>query len=84
MSTSTTTPQGFVSLGTLCLAQPITDYHIFAIAATTHLAHNGDGKDTWISPIVDSRKGRLRSSAGRMGTGRGDENEGVMEDPYAQ
>ncbi|KAI9877777.1 MAG: hypothetical protein M1830_000492 [Pleopsidium flavum] len=56
----------------------------FAVAATTHIAKGTEGNNTWVSPIVDSRKGRFRSSAGRMGRGLGDENETVAEDPYAQ
>ena len=35
-----------------------------------------------MSPIVDSRKGPLRSSAGRMDRSRGDENDDVVVDPY--
>lgn len=59
------------------------NYHPTGLAATTYKVKGAEGKDTWVSPIVDSRKGFLRSSIGRMGRGQGDENERVAEDPYA-
>jgi hypothetical protein len=58
-------------------------------AATTDLAktpaEDGKGPDvtTWVSPIVDASKGRLRSSAGRMARDMGDGNEKYGDDPYA-
>ena len=45
------------------------------LGATTYL-RKGDGKvesggvaDEWISPLVDARKGKVSSSAGRLGRG---------------
>jgi Domain of unknown function (DUF4188) len=55
------------------------------LAATTYLAKPtaADEKPKWVSPIVDARKGRLRSSAGRMAKDMGDGNEKYGDDPYA-
>lgn len=45
------------------------------LGATTYL-RRGDSKveggnipDEWISPLVDARRGKMRSSAGRLGRG---------------
>lgn len=32
-----------------------------------HVAEKGDKEEKWMSPVVDARKGVLKSSAGRMG-----------------
>ncbi|GAB7350094.1 hypothetical protein MBLNU459_g0761t1 [Dothideomycetes sp. NU459] len=37
------------------------------VAATQHKVTKKDGEVAWMSPVVDARKGILRSSAGRMG-----------------
>lgn len=37
------------------------------VAATQHLVTKEDGEVVWMSPVVDARKGILKSSAGRMG-----------------
>ncbi|KAI9773100.1 MAG: hypothetical protein M1840_008221 [Geoglossum simile] len=61
------------------------NYHPTGLAATTYLAKPtaADEKPTWVSPIVDAKKGRLRSSAGRMARDIGDGNEKYRDDPYA-
>lgn len=44
-----------------------------------------DGKAGWARPLVDARRGRLRTSNGRMGLSAiGDENEKYGDDPYVE
>ena len=49
------------------------------LAATQHKVHvtseSGEKQEAWISPVVDARKGQLRSSRGRMARSSGTENE---------
>jgi hypothetical protein len=59
------------------------DPSIFDTAATTFLAGKEFEEQKWVHPIIDARKGRLRSSAGRMGKDEGDGNEKYGDDPYA-
>jgi hypothetical protein len=66
--------------------------HPTGLAATTYRAvlppakegEEEGGKPVWLSPTVDARKGRFRSSAGRMGTDMGHGNEKYDDDPYAK
>ncbi|KAH0544909.1 hypothetical protein FGG08_000989 [Glutinoglossum americanum] len=66
------------------------NYRPTGLAATTHRAvlppaKKGEpGVPVWLSPIVDARKGRFRSSAGRMAMDTGDGNEKYGDDPYAE
>ena len=62
------------------------NYHPTGLAATTKLTEGGEeGKEEWIVPIVDARRGQFRSSRGRLGKGddTGSGNEKVAPDPYA-
>lgn len=45
---------------------------------------NGVVAEKWISPLVNARKGKLRTMMGRMGSGTGAENEKYGLDPYEQ
>ncbi|KAF2103414.1 hypothetical protein NA57DRAFT_63959 [Rhizodiscina lignyota] len=40
------------------------------------------GEEVWHSPIVDARKGLLKTSAGRMSRSQGDEHDKYNDDPY--
>lgn len=62
----------------------ISNFLTFA-GATAHLVKDENGKDTWVNPLVDARRGRLRTSHGRMGISQtGDENNKYGDDPYAE
>ncbi|KAK4978338.1 hypothetical protein LTR66_010641 [Elasticomyces elasticus] len=66
------------------------NYHPAGLGATSssvvdQLAEKSSPTQTtsWFSPIVEAQKGRLRSSAGRMGRDGGAGNEKYNDDPYA-
>lgn len=40
------------------------------------------GKPFWISPIVDARRGLLKTSAGRMSQSTATEHDAYNDDPY--
>lgn len=59
------------------------------LGATTYLKRNGKLEggvvpDEWLSPLVDASRGKLRTSAGRLGPkyGDGSENEKYGPSPY--
>ncbi|KAJ5215311.1 uncharacterized protein N7498_001718 [Penicillium cinerascens] len=58
------------------------NYHPSGLGATTHKV-NVHGQEKWASPLVDARKGLLRSSKGRMAVSTGGDNEIYGDDPYA-
>ncbi|KAI9739629.1 MAG: hypothetical protein M1834_006347 [Cirrosporium novae-zelandiae] len=49
---------------------------------TSHPIKDKDGKTKWANPLVDSRKGRLRTQRGRMGLSIGNDYEKYKDDPY--
>jgi hypothetical protein len=58
------------------------NYHPSGLGATTYKVDVA-GQDKWASPLVDARKGLLRSSRGRMAVTAGNDNEIYGDDPYA-
>ncbi|KAI9815771.1 MAG: hypothetical protein M1827_002167 [Pycnora praestabilis] len=63
------------------------NYKPTGLAATTHRAtiskSDSGTEEAWLSPVVDAKRGLLRSSAGRMGRDAGTGNEKYKDDPYA-
>ena len=57
------------------------NYQPTGLGATTHKI-DVDGQGSWASPLVDARKGLLRSSRGRMAASAGNDNEVYGDDPY--
>lgn len=58
-----------------------------SVGATSHWVEDGEGQGIgkWMSPLVDARKGQLRTSNGRMGlSATGDDNEKYGDDPYVK
>jgi hypothetical protein len=58
------------------------NYHPSGLGATTYKV-NVDGQEKWARPLIDARKGLLRSSKGRMAVSAGNDNEIYGDDPYA-
>ncbi|KAI9734345.1 MAG: hypothetical protein M1834_002451 [Cirrosporium novae-zelandiae] len=54
------------------------------LGATSHLVKDKDGEKKWTSPLVDARRGRLRTENGRMGLSMGHDYEKYNNDPYAK
>lgn len=56
-----------------------------AIGATTHPRRKADSSEIqtrWHSPIIDSRKGLLKTMGGRMGASKGHEHDWLPNNPY--
>lgn len=45
-------------------------------------SEKGSAETAWFSPIVDARKGVLKTSAGRMTMSNGDDHDKYGDDPY--
>jgi hypothetical protein len=59
-------------------------FFFYDIGATSHLVQDENGNAKWVSPLVDARRGRFRTSNGRMGDSLvGDEHDKYGDDPYA-
>lgn len=43
--------------------------------ATTHLMPGREGKEEWVSPLVDASRGRLRTHRGRLGLSKGNDHD---------
>lgn len=57
------------------------NHHPSGLGATTYKV-DVDGRAKWASPLVDARKGLLRTSKGRMAMSAGNENEVYGDDPF--
>lgn len=58
------------------------NYHPSGLGATSYKI-DVSGQERWASPLVDARRGVLRSSRGRMAVTAGNDNEVYRDDPYA-
>jgi len=55
------------------------------VGATAHLVKDENGKDTWMGPLVDARRCRLRISRGQMDISQtSGENDKYGDDLYAE
>ncbi|KAK5121758.1 hypothetical protein LTR85_004633 [Meristemomyces frigidus] len=57
--------------------------HLSGINSTTHrYTDKMTGKEMWASPVVDSSRGLLKTSAGRMSRSKADEHDQYGDNPY--
>ncbi|KAI9691282.1 MAG: hypothetical protein M1820_009813 [Bogoriella megaspora] len=54
------------------------------LAAAVIEVEREKGKKEWVTPVVDCRKGVLKTSAGRMARSEGREHEGYLEAEYSE
>jgi hypothetical protein len=69
------------------LLDGVDDIHLTMCIAATTYRRKESGKtpaqqSVWVSPIVDASRGKLRTSAGRMGLTEGGDNEKYGAEPY--